>query len=174
MIASAILLDAYVALWTVLGVGRDVICRFTIIGTLCQPSPDGQAVGWRMIVAAALKTKRRIAGLARCLLCTILSTSHDHLTILAGAETQLGMRFDVVLKSKLLILITNIWTRYQIEHEIFWYINITIGGHTTNLSGDSLRDLNLEVHRPAVLAERVCTREIVKLFGRVRLHTHRT
>lgn len=91
MIASAVLLYANCALRTVLGVGGDVVGRFTVIGALRQPPFDGDTVSWRVIIVAATKAKARLAHFTRRLFGTCVRASKDCLTVGAGTEAQLGM-----------------------------------------------------------------------------------
>ena len=52
VIATAVLLDAYVASWAVLRVSTNVVRRLTIVGALRQPLLDDLAFSWRMIIHA--------------------------------------------------------------------------------------------------------------------------
>lgn len=64
VIATSVLLDAYVTLGAVFGVCAYIVGRLAVVGTLGQPLLDDLAVGRRMIVHAALETESRVTDLA--------------------------------------------------------------------------------------------------------------
>lgn len=158
MVASTVFFYANSTLWAVLCVSRNVVCRLTIISALCEPFLDGDAVSGRVVVIATSKAKARFAHFASCLLSTCIGAAENCLAVSARAETQLGMWLHVVLKRKLLVLVSYLRTQNKSKYEILGNKNITAGRHTANLRGDSLRDLNFKVHWPAVPAETVCAR----------------
>lgn len=73
------------------------------------------------------------------------------------------MRFNIILERKLLIFVPQHWSKHQLQNQIFRDQHIAAGRHTTYLSRNSLHNLDLKVHRPAIFAERVSTREIMEL-----------
>lgn len=79
VVAAAVLLDADVTLWTVLGVGADVVGRFAVVGALCQPLADDLAIGGRVVVHSAPEAERRRAHLARRLLRADVRAADDDL-----------------------------------------------------------------------------------------------
>lgn len=192
MIAATVLLNANVALRAVLCVCWDIIGSLAVVGAFREPLFDGDAIGWSVIIVSTSEAERGLAHLARSLLSSQILRPDDHLAIRSGTKPKLGMRLHVVLECKLLVLVANIRTWHEIENEIFRDENITTGRHATDLRRDSLRNLNLEVHGPAVLkgekllfneqldnqyaylAERVCTGKVVELIERLSLYTHRT
>lgn len=87
VITSAILLNANVTLGTIFRVCRNVIGRFTVIRTLGQPFFDHGAIGGRMIIRAASKTKRGIALITYRLLGLQVRTANDHRAIRSRTET---------------------------------------------------------------------------------------
>ena len=44
VVTATILLDTNITLGTVLDMGRDIVSRFRIVGTLCQPASDCFAI----------------------------------------------------------------------------------------------------------------------------------
>ena len=108
MIAAAVLLNAYMTLGAVLGVRTDVIGRFAIVGTFGQPFLYHLTISRSMIIHAALETKCRFARATRCFLRANVLTANDYLAIGSWTKSQFRVRFDIVLKSKLLIFDTKL------------------------------------------------------------------
>lgn len=163
VIAAAVLLDANVTLWTVLGVRTDVVGRLAVVRALGQPAPDHPAIGRRMIVGAALVAERRVTCAARRLLGRGVRGLYDRLTVGARTEAQIGMRLDIVEKGELLVFVAHQRLTEQIENEFFGHANVALCGHATHRGGDAELDLRFEVHRPAVAAEGVSAGQMEEL-----------
>lgn len=84
------------------------------------------------------------------------------------------MRFHVVGKGKLLVLVSQHRPVQQVQDQILRHPNVASLLHAADLRGNSLADLNLEMHRPAVPAERMLTGKAMELIHRLDGHTNRT
>jgi hypothetical protein len=155
VVASPVLLNAYVALGAILCVGRDVIGSFAIVCALGQPPFDCVTVGGSMVGVPTFEAKSGLTGSTDCVLGdTLLSFDHNG-AVGTRAKPQVGMTPDIVEEAKVDVAFPNLRFRHLRKDQVLSAENLTGRRHAGEGGGDSKRYLGLAVHLPALGAEAV-------------------
>jgi len=157
MVAASILLNTNVTLGTIFSVGRDVVCRLTVICTLCQPSLNSVAVRRSVVRVTAFKTKPRLAGSTHRVFGDAFHGLDDDWTIGTRTESQVGMASDIVKEAQVNVPLSYMLLGYLGQNQILPTGHLTARGHTGQRGRYTQGDLSFTVSLPTLAAKLVST-----------------
>lgn len=163
VVASSVLLNTNVTLWTVFGVCTDVIRCLTVVSAFSQPALDRGTVRGCMVVIPTDEAEGEGTPSTDDSLWTAIRAAHNDLAIRTRTPAELWMVLDKVPERKLLVLLTEHGSSDEIgQDHILRSTHIAIAGHTADSRGYTLSDLTLKVHHPTLATECVAATETLK------------
>jgi hypothetical protein len=159
MIASAILFDRHIALWTLFRVCSDPIWRFRIVITFFDPFTKEATLHGIVPLLTTLKAED-VTALALNRTCFNVLNFYGVTAVSWRTPAQQTIALDKAVGDKLLVLCTNARLCQQIHHSDVIHQNITaMSGACDGLAQSFLHDLCGEVLNPTWFAEAMTTLE---------------